>query len=118
MPTVDMDTLRIDEILYEFVNREAMPGTGVEERPFWEGFAALVRNLAPRNAALLQRLQGVFSMYRDKAFYDAPAIPGYTWICYHYEEDRWQFNAVNPAAGDNLRKFLISFFNVCERNGH
>jgi malate synthase len=55
MPTVNMDTLGIDEILYEFVNREAMPGTGVEETPFWDGFAALVRNLAPRNAALLQR---------------------------------------------------------------
>ena len=26
MPTVNMETLRIDEILYEFVNREAMPG--------------------------------------------------------------------------------------------
>ncbi len=55
MPTVNIETLRIDEILYEFVNREAMPGTGVEEKPFWDGFATLVRNLAPRNAALLQR---------------------------------------------------------------
>ena len=55
MPTVNIDTLGIDKILYEFVNREAMPGTGVEEKAFWNGFAALVRNLAPGNLALLQR---------------------------------------------------------------
>ena len=34
---------------------QAMPGTGVQELPFWSGFGALVRALTPRNAALLQR---------------------------------------------------------------
>ncbi|MEP6886554.1 MAG: malate synthase G [Gammaproteobacteria bacterium] len=53
--TVDIDTLGIDKVLFDFVNREAIPGTGVEEQAFWNGFAALVRNLAPRNALLLQR---------------------------------------------------------------
>ena len=54
-PYVSIDQLEIDKALYEFVNREAMPGTGVAERPFWSGFARLVRDLAPRNAALLRR---------------------------------------------------------------
>ena len=53
--TINIDTLGIDKLLYDFVNREAMPGTGVQEQPFWTGFAALVRNLAPRNSLLLQR---------------------------------------------------------------
>src|SRR5271168_2487971 len=52
---VGVDGLQIDEALYEFVNREAMPGTGVHAEPFWRGFAALVRALAPHNAALLAR---------------------------------------------------------------
>src|SRR5271168_4823504 len=52
---VTVDHLEIDQVLYDFVNREAMPGTDVEERAFWRGFAALVRALAPRNAALLAR---------------------------------------------------------------
>jgi malate synthase len=52
---ISVDRLKIDEVLYDFVNDEAMPGTGVQERPFWSGFAALVQSLAPRNAALLQR---------------------------------------------------------------
>jgi malate synthase len=52
--TVNVDHLAIDKHLYDFVNREAVPGTGVEEAAFWQGFASLVRTLAPRNAALLQ----------------------------------------------------------------
>ncbi len=53
--TVRLEELQIDQRLYDFVNREAMPGTGLDATAFWRGFAALVRRLAPRNAALLQR---------------------------------------------------------------
>jgi malate synthase len=52
---VGLDRLGVDKALYDFVRGEAMPGTGVEERPFWNGLAALLRDLAPRNAALLER---------------------------------------------------------------
>jgi malate synthase len=55
MSYVDVDHLKIDKVLYDFVNQEAIPGTGVQERPFWSGFAALVRAFAPRNASLLLR---------------------------------------------------------------
>ena len=50
-----MERLRIDQSLHDFVNLEAIPGTGVQEQAFWHGFAALVQALAPRNAALLRR---------------------------------------------------------------
>jgi malate synthase len=53
--TVSVDHLNIDKVLYDFVNHEAIPGTGIQERLFWSGFSALVRALAPRNAALLRR---------------------------------------------------------------
>jgi malate synthase len=52
---VSVGPLGIDKVLYDFVNDEAMPGTGIQERHFWSGLAELVRNLAPRNAALLLR---------------------------------------------------------------
>jgi malate synthase len=52
---VTVEDLGIDKGLYDFLNHEAMPGTGVQERAFWSGFAALVRSLEPRNAALLLR---------------------------------------------------------------
>ena len=49
------DRLRVDRILYDFVNDEVLPGTRVDERFFWSGFAAIVARFAPRNAALLRR---------------------------------------------------------------
>src|ERR1700744_1677566 len=53
--TVKVDQLKIDKALYDFVNDEAIAGSGVQAQSFWSGFAALVRALAPRNAALLTR---------------------------------------------------------------
>jgi malate synthase len=47
--------LRIARALHDFVNAEAIPGTGVTAASFWQGFAALVRDLAPRNKALLDK---------------------------------------------------------------
>jgi malate synthase len=52
---VSVDHLEIDGNLYDFVNHEAIPGTGVQEQPFWRGFAHLVGALAPRNAALMSQ---------------------------------------------------------------
>jgi len=54
-PTVSVDDIRIDKALYDFVNLDAIPGTGIQDKDFWKGFAALVRTLAPRNAVLLRR---------------------------------------------------------------
>jgi malate synthase len=53
--TISVNQLGIDKVLFDFVNLEAMPGTGVQEQPFWRGFAALVQALAAQNAALLRR---------------------------------------------------------------
>jgi malate synthase len=52
--TVDVEDLTVDQGLYDFVNSEAIPGSGIEVGAFWKGFASLVRALAPRNAELLR----------------------------------------------------------------
>jgi malate synthase len=41
--SVSVDRLAIDKVLYDFVNHEAMPGTGVQQDAFWDGFASLER---------------------------------------------------------------------------
>jgi malate synthase len=53
--TARIDRIDVDRGLYDFVNREALPGTGIEAEAFWRGFAALVARLASRNTALLER---------------------------------------------------------------
>ncbi len=62
------------------------------------------------NPALLKQLCGRFNTFRDRAFHDAPAIPGYTWICYHYANNSWRYRPDNPCRGDNIAKFLSGFF--------
>src|SRR5580704_14696930 len=53
--TISVDELKVDQGLYDFINNEAIPDTGVQAQAFWKGFASLVRTLAPRNAALLRK---------------------------------------------------------------
>ena len=39
--------------LHDFIEQEALPGTGIASDAFWQGFDALVHDLAPQNRALL-----------------------------------------------------------------
>jgi len=55
MTDVQADGLRIAPSLHQFVAEQALPGTGIESDAFWRGFAAIVRDLAPRNKELLAR---------------------------------------------------------------
>ncbi|MBO6540955.1 MAG: malate synthase G [Rhizobiaceae bacterium] len=52
---VETNGLKVDRGLYDFVNSEALPGTGVEADAFWAGLGALAHDLAPKNRALLAR---------------------------------------------------------------
>ncbi|MBD8576221.1 malate synthase G [Pseudomonas syringae] len=52
---VQVGDLRVAKILFDFVQNEAVPGTGIEAAAFWSGADALIHELAPRNRALLDR---------------------------------------------------------------
>src|SRR5437899_11777945 len=53
--TIEMSGLRIDEKLYDLVRDEIAPGTGVDADEFWQSLAAMVRDLSPKNRALLEK---------------------------------------------------------------
>src|ERR1700722_11901108 len=55
MDLVNVAGLQGARRLYDFVNAEAIPGTGIAAGVFWQGFAALLDDLAPRNKALLDK---------------------------------------------------------------
>ncbi|MDN2566179.1 malate synthase G [Aquibium sp. A9E412] len=50
---VEVDGLKVARVLHDFIGREALPGTGVDEAHFWQAFSAIAHELAPRNRALL-----------------------------------------------------------------
>ncbi len=52
---LDRAGLQVDAVLARFLEDEALPGTGVEARAFWSGFAGLLADFAPKNRKLLAR---------------------------------------------------------------
>ena len=50
---VQVGGLQVAKVLYDFVNNEAIPGTGIAADQFWAGAAAVIKDLAPKNRALL-----------------------------------------------------------------
>lgn len=45
--------LQVATVLKTFVDEKVLPATGVGHDAFWQGFASIARDLAPKNAALL-----------------------------------------------------------------
>lgn len=44
----------VASVLHDFVVEEALPGTGISPETFWNGLSAILRDLGPRNRALLE----------------------------------------------------------------
>ena len=51
---VQVGDLQVARKLYDFINDEALPGTGVDQAGFWAGLVGIVEDLAPRNRELLK----------------------------------------------------------------
>jgi malate synthase len=52
---VIVEGLSVARVLYDFINREVLPGTGVPEAGLWIRLDRIVHDLAPRNRALLAK---------------------------------------------------------------
>ena len=56
---VSVGGLQVANELYQFVNTEALPSTGLSEAQFWGGLEAIVKDLAPRNRELLAKRDSI-----------------------------------------------------------
>ena len=57
---------KVARVLHDFIEAEALPGTGIAPGTFWDGLAALIADLGPRNRDLLavrDRIQGEIDEY-------------------------------------------------------
>ncbi|UVJ43678.1 malate synthase G [Pseudomonas sp. LS1212] len=52
---VQVGGLQVAKVLFDFVNNEAIPGTGVNAEQFWVGAEKIINDLAPKNKALLAK---------------------------------------------------------------
>ncbi|WP_349366229.1 MAG: malate synthase G [Nitratireductor rhodophyticola] len=52
---VELHGLKVAEELRDFAVEEALPGTGVDPDKFWKALSDIVRDLAPKNRALLAK---------------------------------------------------------------
>ena len=72
--------LEVATVLYDFINNEALPGTGVDQTAFWAGAAQLIADLVPKNRALLatrDELQAKIDAYHAAAPGEITDFPAY-----------------------------------------
>jgi len=62
---IECSGLSVARELYDLVNEEIIPGTGVDPDDFWTGFARLVKDLGPKNKALLEKRDRIRAQIND-----------------------------------------------------
>ncbi|OCJ09679.1 malate synthase G [Rhizobium sp. AC27/96] len=55
MSRIEKNGLQIEPVLYDFLVKEALPGSGVAADTFFAGFSKIVHDLAPKNRDLLAK---------------------------------------------------------------
>src|SRR5690554_1542826 len=61
--------VQVAQALYDFINEQAIPGTGIDAERFWAGVDTLINDLAPKNKALLEKrdaLQAKIDAYHQE----------------------------------------------------
>ena len=69
--------LQVATSLYQFIEQQVLPAVGVKSDKFWKGFAGIVTDLAPKNAALLaerDRIQTAMDAWHTA--HPGPVAPG------------------------------------------
>ncbi|WP_295488350.1 malate synthase G [uncultured Pseudomonas sp.] len=107
---VQVGGLQVAKVLYDFVNDEALAGTGIVAEQFWSGAEKIINDLAPKNKALLAKrdaLQAKIDAWhqaRQGQAHDAAA----------YKAFLEEIGYLLPAAGD----FQATTQNVDEEIAH
>ena len=55
MNYINKNDLKINSTLFEFINKEAIPGTDIKSEDFWKNFGKVVHELAPINKSLIKK---------------------------------------------------------------
>ena len=59
MSYVNKNELKINSTLFEFINKEVIPGTNIESEDFWKNFGKVIHELAPINKSLIKKRETI-----------------------------------------------------------
>ena len=59
MNYIEKNNLKIDSLLFEFINKEVIPGTNIQSEDFWKKFGKIVHELAPINKSLIKKRETI-----------------------------------------------------------
>lgn len=62
---VQKGNLQVAEQMYQFIETEALPGTGIDSEQFWQDFGTLVQTYMPRNKTLLEERERLQSLINE-----------------------------------------------------
>ena len=65
MSLIDKNGLKISSKLFDFINNEAIPGTGIKIEEFWNNFEKTVHELAPINKNLIEKRENIQNKIDD-----------------------------------------------------
>ena len=51
--------IKINSLLYEFINKEVLPGTNLDQENFWKAFSKISNELAPINRSLIEKREAI-----------------------------------------------------------
>ena len=59
MKLTNINNLKINQTLFNFINNEVIPGTNVNKDDFWENFSRVVHELSPINKKLIEKREKI-----------------------------------------------------------
>ncbi|MGC1330379.1 malate synthase G [Pseudomonas sp.] len=107
---VQVGGLQVAKVLFDFVNNEAIPGTGLNADQFWVGAEKIINDLAPKNKALLAkrddlqaRIDGWHQARQGQA-HDAPAYKAFLQEIGYLLPEAADFQATTQNVDDEIAR--------------
>src|SRR5699024_1121975 len=88
---VTIGKIKVAEDLYNFVNREALPGTNLDVEQFWQDFEQIFVDFTPKNRELLEKRQQlqeqIDAWHKENEQFDESAYKAYLEEIGYIEEE-------------------------------
>ena len=65
MSLINKNRLKVNSMLIDFINNEAIPGTDIQPDYFWKKFENVVYELTPINKALIKKRESIQKQIDD-----------------------------------------------------